>query len=275
MKNNKYKILVLSDLKGSTQNTLKSAVSLAKMLKADLEFFHVKKPTDIVQQDNQLSAMRTIGKEHVNTEKKIQNLISSANEDYKIKINSSFTFGNIKSEIESYIEIIKPDIIVLGKKKSKAINLNGDNVIDHVLKKFNGAILIASDKNSLEPNKELSLGLLNGIEESFELDFAEDLMNYTNKPLKLFKILKRPFDSNKIEKNSEIKTVDFVFEQNDDSISKLSNYLVKNNINLFCLSRGVQKTKSRTNIVTSDVNDMMNKLSVSLLFSNSQPLTIN
>jgi len=275
MKKSKYKILILSDLKDSTQNTLKSAVSLAKMLKVDLEFFHVKKPTDIVEQDNQLSAMRAIGKEHVTTEKRIQDLLSSMTNDYDIKINSSFTFGNVKSEIENYIDMIKPDIIVLGKKKSKTIKLKSDNITDFVLKKYNGAILIASEQNSLEPNKELFLGLLNGIEESFELDFAEDLMKYTSKPLKLFKIVKRPFDSIKIKKNANIKTVDYVFEQNDNSINKLSNYLVKNNINLFCLNRGDQKTKGRSNIVTSEVNDMMNKLNVSLLFSSRQPLIIN
>jgi len=275
MKNNKYKILVLSDLKDSTQNTLKSAVSLTKMLKADLEFFHVKKPTDIVEQDNQLSAMRTIGKEHITTEKRIKKLINSVTKDCDIKINSSFTFGNVKREIENYIDLIQPDIIVLGKKKSKAIKLKSDNVTDFVLKKFSGAILIASEQNSLEPNKELSLGFLNGIEESFELDFAEDLMKHTSKPLKSFKIVKRPFDSNKTKTHTDIKTVDYVFEQNDNSINKLSNYLVKNDINLFCLNRGNQKTKSKSNIVTSEVNDMMNKLNVSLLFSNSQPLIIN
>lgn len=275
MKNNKYKILVLSDLKDSTQNTLKSAVSLAKMLKADLEFFHVKKPTDIVEQDNQLSAMRTIGKEHVTTEKRIKKVVSFVKKDYDIKINSSFTFGNVKREIENYIDMIQPDIIVLGKKKSKTIKLKYDNITDFVLKKYDGAILIASGQNSLEPNKELSLGLLNGIKESFELDFADDLMNHSNKPLKLFKIMKRSLDSDKIEKNAEIKTIDYVFEQNDNSINKLSDYLIKSNINLFCLNRGGQKTKSRSNIVTSEVNDMMNKLNVSLLFSSSQPLIIN
>jgi len=267
MKNSKYKILVLSDLKDSTQNTLKSAVSLAKMLKADLEFFHVKKPTDIVEQDNQLSAMRTIGKEHITTEKTIKKLVRSVSKDYDMKINSSFTFGNVKREIENYIDMIQPDIIVLGKKKSKAIRLKDDNITDFVLKKYDGAILIASEQNSLEPNKELSLGLLDGIKESFELDFAEDLMKHSSKPIKLFKIVKRSLDSVNIEKSPDIKTIDFVFEQNDNSINKLSDYLVKNNINLFCLNRGDQKTKSKSNIVTAKVNDMMNKLNVSLLLT--------
>ncbi len=72
MKKNKYKILVLADMKKSTSTVLKSAVSLAKMINGDIQMFYVRKPTDIVAKENQLSAMRTINKEYQKTEKKIQ-----------------------------------------------------------------------------------------------------------------------------------------------------------------------------------------------------------
>ena len=47
MKNNKYKILVLSDLSKTTRNTLKSSISLAKIVDADINFLYVKKPTKL------------------------------------------------------------------------------------------------------------------------------------------------------------------------------------------------------------------------------------
>ena len=75
MKNNKYKILVLSDLKKSTSATLKTAVSLAKMIDGEIEFFHVKKPIDIVEKENQLSAIRTINENHTLIRKKIEKLL--------------------------------------------------------------------------------------------------------------------------------------------------------------------------------------------------------
>ena len=71
MKNNRYKILVLSDLKDSTNSILKSSVSLAKMINGDVAFFHVKKATDVVENDSQLSAIRTINKLHTKTRSQI------------------------------------------------------------------------------------------------------------------------------------------------------------------------------------------------------------
>ncbi len=42
------KILVLSDLNKSASKTLKSAVTLAKIMDAKIDFFYVKKPTEVV-----------------------------------------------------------------------------------------------------------------------------------------------------------------------------------------------------------------------------------
>ena len=39
MENNKYKILVLSDLKDTASTTLKSTIGLAKMIDADIHCF--------------------------------------------------------------------------------------------------------------------------------------------------------------------------------------------------------------------------------------------
>jgi len=77
MKKNKnnYKILVLSDLKSTSNTTLKSTISLAKMIGGDIEFFHAKKPTDVVKNENQLSAMRAINANYNETDKKIRDLV--------------------------------------------------------------------------------------------------------------------------------------------------------------------------------------------------------
>ena len=85
MKNNKYKILVLSDLNKSADFRLKSTVSLAKMIDGDITLFHVKKPTDIVDRESQLSAMRSINKEHIVTNKKIESLVRPFRQDFKSK----------------------------------------------------------------------------------------------------------------------------------------------------------------------------------------------
>ena len=86
MKNNKYKILLLSDLNKSATSELISTVSLARMLDGDITLFHVKKPTDIVERESQLSAMRSINEEHISTNKIIENLIKPVCQEYQLNI---------------------------------------------------------------------------------------------------------------------------------------------------------------------------------------------
>ena len=267
MKNNKYKILVLSDLKNSTSMVLKSTVSLAKMINGEIEFFHVKKPTEIVERESQLSAFRTINGEHYNIDKKIQNLINPISKDYGINIKYKFAFGHIKNEINNHIEAYKPDIIVLGKRQSKPLNFIGDNMASFVLKKHEGVIMIAADENALEPNEEISLGFLNNKEDAFNMEFSDALMLHTQKPLKSFKIVNKSNTLKQDQTPTDKKTVEYVFEQGDNTIATLSNYLSKNNINLLCVDRANENAENKDNLVKSDIKEVISKLNVSLLLT--------
>ncbi|WP_166962606.1 universal stress protein [Yeosuana marina] len=267
MKKNKYKILVLTDLKDSTSTTIKSTISLSKMIDGDIELFYVKNASDVVKQDNQLSAIRTINGEYRAANKKIQNLIKSVSDDYHVTINYRLAIGNVKNEIVTYIEEHQPDIIVLGKRKSKPLNFIGDNITDFILKNHNGVIMIAANENPLEPNKKLSLGILNGIEQTSNIVFAEDLISYAQKPLKLFKIIKSSNTTKETNSLADKQTVEYVFEHGDNSISTLSNYLSKKNINLLCIDRDKKDANNKVNTSKLDIKDVISKLNVSLLLS--------
>ena len=270
MKKNKYKILVLSDMKRSTSTVLKSAVSLAKMINGDIQMFYVRKPTDIVAKENQLSAMRTINKEYPKTEKKIQEIIEPISNEYDVNIQSSFSFGNVKNEILLYIKENNPDIIVLGKRKTKTFNIVGDRVTDVILKTFEGVIMIADGNNTLDPNGQFSLGVLNNAKNAFNIDFAENLLENTQKPLKSFKIIKNSTDLKETETSfPEIETREYVFESNDNAINNFSNYLVKSQVNLLCLNRDKQYSKKAESI-NSSIKDLVNKLNVSVLITGRQ-----
>lgn len=270
MGNNKYKILVLSDLKDTSSTALKSTIGLAKMIDADIHLFYVKNPTDIIEKDNQLSAIRVINDEYTSTNKKLENVVKSFSKVYGIGIDYKFEIGNVKNEIDTYIKKVQPDIIVLGKRKSKPLNFIGDNIIGFVLKKFDGVIMIAGNENPLEPNGNLSLGLLNDMEHDFNMEFVENLMAHTQKPLKSFKIVKTSNKSKEVYTTSNKKTVEYVFEQSDNSIKNLSNYLSKNDINLLCVNREEKNDHQKANAIKSNINDLINKLDVSLLLTGIQ-----
>jgi hypothetical protein len=262
MTRSKYKILVLSDLKDNTVNTIKNGVSLAKIIDADIHLFHVKKPTDIVDQESQLSAIRTINRSFISTDSNIQDIIEPLSKDYDITISSSHAFGNLKSEISNFIKTYKPDAIILGKGKTKTFDFVGDNMVDFVIKNYSGVIMIASDVNVMEPNLELSLGVLNNVEKSFNMEFANSLVGHTQKPLKLFKT-----NTNKetIQEQtfSDKKIVEFLFDYGDNSMKSLSNYLAKSDIDLLCVNRQ-EKSNSDSKL---DIKNVLNNVNVSLLIS--------
>jgi len=220
MNNNKCKILVLSDLNETTSNTLKSSVSLAKIMDADINFLYVKNPTEVVKSDSQLSAMRTINKDYLSTNNIIKDLIKPISETYNVNINYTFTIGNLKNEIGKYINDAKPDIIVLGKRKPKILSFIGDNIIQFILKKHKGTIVIIDDKNVLEPNKELQIGLFNRAKVNSK--FTNYIINSTEKPIKSFKIAE---DSHSLKEELGEKTVEYVFPKGDNVFENISNYL--------------------------------------------------
>ena len=269
MRAKKYKLLVLSDLKDSMTTTLKSAVSLAKMINGEIAFFHVKNPSELISEESQLSAIRSINHEHTKTDNKIREITKSFSEEYGINITYSFTFGNVKNEIGKYIKEHRPDIIVLGKKKSKPLNLMGDNITHFVLREHGGPIMMVDDKNALEPGKELILGALNNIEKAFDLEFADDLIGHSRKPLKLFKIVKNSNLIKATNTSSDKKVIEYVFEQGANSIKNLSNYLSKNSINLLCIDRMKNDTnKIEENLpISSDIKEIIGNLNVSLLIT--------
>ncbi|MCL5246419.1 universal stress protein [Cellulophaga sp. 20_2_10] len=246
---NKYKILVLSDLKKTTVSTLKSTVNLAKMIGGEVSFFYVKKPSDVVLRDNQLSAMRSINEQYSSTDNIISAIVKPISKVTDVKIKYSFSFGNIRNEIAKQIEEQKPDIIVLGKRKAKIVNVIGDHITDFVLKNYKGVIMIAANDGTVEPINALSLGVLSEGEEHLSFKFTEDLMKHSQQPVTSFSVVEK---GSKLQESVNSKNaVEYVFEQGDNTISNISKYLVKSNINLLCVNRatnGIRNVIDKTNV---------------------------
>ena len=263
MKKNKYKIVVFSDLKDSLNSILESTLSLSKMINGDITLFHVKKASEVVNMENQLSAIRTINGDYLEMENRIKSIVDAFSKDHGMPIKYSFSIGNLKNEIAQYINEEKPDIIVLGKKKTKLFNLTGDNLIQFVLDQYDGPIFLTDENNILNLNNELSLGVLNSNTQSSNTGFVEDLLLYSQKPLTSFKISK---DLNVPKVNLESKKrseIEFVFEENDNSIQNLSNYLSKNHISLLCLNRTNKKSKKDS--TTSNISNIIGLVDVPLI----------
>lgn len=265
MKDKTYKIVVLTDFNSSIKTTLKSTVSLAKMIGGTIEVFSVMKPTDIIGGDNQLSSMRAINDEHTKLDRKMKRIIDPISKGFDVNFQYSFAFGNVKNELEEYIKKSQPDMIVLGKRKPGTFKFIGDNITQFVLNMFDGVIMIAADENALEPNKELSLGAINSLESAVDEKFANALLKHTKTPVKLFKIVKNANALEHSENSQTKKTIDYVFEDNENAMKSISNYLIKSKVNLLCFDRDQKQDIKKTDIKPLDLKSIVNTINVSVL----------
>ncbi|RED48760.1 universal stress protein [Seonamhaeicola aphaedonensis] len=261
MKNKAYKILVLSDLKNSSDTIMKTTANLAKMIGGDIDLLHVKKPVDVVKNENQLSSMRNINRDYIKSRNHIEDVIKSVDKD--LNISYSLTYGNIKQIIEEHIDKTNPDIIVLGKRRFNSLKLVGDKLTRFILKKHNGLVLVASNKYVLKYDENISLGVLNNTEQPFE-NLAKELMEISQKPIKSFKITKAN-ESEFESKESEFKKlIEYVFEPNDNVLSNLSKYMTKSNIDLLCVNRHTTASNKLGNL---DLDGVLNKMNTSIMFA--------
>ncbi|WP_209401503.1 universal stress protein [Pseudozobellia sp. WGM2] len=264
MENKKYKIVLLSDLTDSIYNTLRSTSNLAKMINGEIEVFNVRKPSDVVKKENQLSAMRTINSEHSVTDKKLKDIIQPLAEELGLNINYSFVFGNVKNEIDSFLKLKQPDIVVIGKKKLHSIHFLGDNITDFVLKKHSGVVMIAPDRETLALNTNFSMGTINGWKSTSDFEILDHLLKNTQKPLKSFRINRK----GDVQASSDIsgrKMVEYVFEHNDNSIQSLPKYLTRSKIDMLLVNRQQNKLNSKSQSISSDLKKVMSKIDVTLL----------
>ena len=255
-------ISVFTDLGKSTETVIETALSIAKVTGGSMDIFHVKKCSKIVHSDNQLSASRSINNEYVKTEKKIEELITKYSTKYNVAISYSFSFGNIKNNIEVYLEKNNPDILVIGKQSSAPIRFLGNGVTDLVLKRYKGELIIADEENKLVPDALINMGFLNKLQPFKNFEFFTQITKNVIEPIKTFQFTdKVNHDKKAIEFFKNKKMVEFIFEKSSNVVNNLSKYLQKNNINLLCLSR----TKSELTGKELDVSDVLNKLNISLL----------
>ncbi|WP_298426725.1 universal stress protein [uncultured Kordia sp.] len=264
MSNPKYKLLVLTDLSKSSTRALDNAVNLAKIIDGSIDVFHVLKPSDVAEYENQYSAMRTIDEERYSTKHKLRALVREIAKRENIKINASFRLGHLKSEVLDEIESTKPDIIVLGKRTKKLINFLGDSFTKFILKNFNGSVLISGKNTAIHTTEEMSLGLLNTTTADLPQGITADLQRLVKNPIKQFHVRKAS------EKNSEKaipkaeNVITYVFENSSNAMDNIATYVAKNNIGILCVNQQ-SKTNSRFKNLKTNIKEAIHKINVPIL----------
>tara|TARA_R110000868_G_scaffold343120_6_gene604198 strand:+ start:1006 stop:1857 length:852 start_codon:yes stop_codon:yes gene_type:complete len=263
MERNKHKIALFTVLQGDISGVLKSAASLAQMINGEIEVLNVTKPTAVIGKDNQLSAMRSLNREYILTEKRMKDILSPIIDNYGVPVKYSSTFGNVKNEIDRYLRENNPDIIVLGRHKSKHFNTAENRIINFVLSVFKGTVLIVPHDKGLEPGMKLGIGALNCSEAVFNSSFTEELFLHAKSVLKSFNIVE---SSNVLPQTGSSlgrKTINYVFDNNENTVNNLPVYLSISNIDLLFLDGGKKEKEDISRLLT--LYDMVRKSDINLL----------
>ncbi|PXX31412.1 universal stress protein [Arenibacter sp. ARW7G5Y1] len=262
-KTNKHKIALFTDLQEDISCLLKSAISLAHMINGEIEVFTVTKPTAVMEKENQLSAMRSLNREYMLANKRMKDILSPIIKNYGVPVNYSSTFGNIRNEIDRYLHENNPDVIVLGRHKSKHFNTAENRTINFVLSVFKGTVLIVPHDKGLEPGMKIGIGSINCSETLFNGPFTEELFLHAKGAMKSFNIVESSNDLPQTENSLGLKTIQYVFDQNENTVNNLPVYLSKSNIDLLFLD-GVNKEKENLSRLLN-IYDMVRKSDINLL----------
>ena len=99
--------------------------------------------------------------------------------------------------------------------------------------------MITSDKIEVAATTELSLGLLNENKSLPKNEFKKALVSFAVKPLKSFQIHNNAKLKNEIA--SPEKIIEYIFEEGDNALKNIDNYLAKNKIQLLFVPREKRK----------------------------------
>ncbi len=271
MKNNNPRILVLTDLHSSSEIVLANAISVAKLIGAQLEVFHVIKPGEIVSSDSQLSALRTINKSSLQIDKKMKALLEPF-KDEGIAIKQSFMIGNVKNEVENYINERDPELIVMGKRRASALKLIGDGLTEFLLSNYKGMVLVAGKANLLKNSMGLKLGAYNVSKDELEQGFAKTLLEQSKNPVRSFKVVEKPGINQMSAEGTISGVVEYVFEQSDNVLNNISNYVTKNELDLLLVDRPFSTEKSSAVV---KVKSLLKNNEVSVLFPGRKKFNLN
>ncbi len=252
----KYHLLVLMDLSKASETALKNAVQLAKVIKGKVEVFHVKVPADVVNYENQYSAMRAIQEDARKAQARLKRIIRKLEKEERIHISFQIAYGNVKNAIKEKLSKVDPDIILLGKRKSKVVSILNHGITNFVLKESSSNILIAGEDHKFHSYTDISLGVYGEALHQEGLEIINDLNQKNTSPIRFFSVRNQD-DKRQAALKQTKEGVSYVFSEGTNALDGLASYISRTNMQLFCIPR--------KHGIKASVQQMVDKLDIPVL----------
>ncbi|GAA4278635.1 universal stress protein [Aquimarina mytili] len=258
MDSTKYRMLALTDLSKSSMTILKNAAQLAKAIGGKIEVFYVKAPADVVNYENQFSAIRAIQEDSRRAQKRLKTMVRKIEKEENIKITFQIAYGNIKNAIQEKISKTKPDIVLLGRRKSKLVNFLSNGITKFLLNECPANVLIAGEDDKFYSYDDTSLGVYGDVLQKDGIEIINDLNQKNSNPIRFFSIRNTKNTKKNIPQHRNTKEkVSYIFSEGTNALDGITSYVSRTNMQLFCISRKHQ--------IKSSLQQMVYKLDIPVL----------
>lgn len=255
--NSDYSILVLTDLSEASKIALRNATKLAKLVNGKVSAYNVQPVKQFTEEENQLSLGRKLSENYKRTQAKAKRLISAIGEEEDMEIGFTMDWGNVKNCILNKVEDTRPDMVILGRRKSKLTDLLRVGVTQFVIDNCDASILISGSDRELHSFTDLSLGFFGETKEKGGLRIIDHLQE-APRSVKYFGIRSR---KQTMETDGPVQKggTSFVFPQEGpNAIEALTSYVLGTKTQLFCIPQG-------TDTAVESVKEMVKRLDIPIL----------
>jgi nucleotide-binding universal stress UspA family protein len=281
--NSKQRFLVLMDFSEASYIGLKYAISLSKLLKAEIAVLHVASPSKMMDSYNPSVVARAINADTIKNQRKL-NSIKEIIETEGIEATSHYSIGDKIDKLEEVVKETNPDLVVIGNKGKKS-KFSG-KLTGYLMRKYAGSLLLVGDENEFQPTTKISLGCNGDTLSKSNPEMIFSLNKHTETPITLVEV-KDSIDSNPQKDLPNgwkslyemDKDIQFECQNNSNVVTGLVNYISQNNIKLLCIGRGKQKKLmqrmfSNQNTIAAEVADQVN-IPILVMGLNSNSSTLN
>ncbi|MEJ6736559.1 MAG: universal stress protein [Flavobacteriales bacterium] len=265
-----YNYLVLTDFSEASYSALKYAISLAKLIKGNIHVCHIANPSKIVQNDNQVAAIRDITTETKKIEKKIGAIVEMIMAE-GINAIPYCSIGNIIYDFEELVTQLKPDVVILGKKPENP-KLSG-KITSYLINEYLGSLLIVKEDDVFQNSTKISVACNNNTFDLYDPKLIFSLNNQTKLPLRLLNIKQKNGSFEEItvpqtwrESSYEIDQ-NIQLEQHATIVDSIVQQITNNDTELLCIGRGKSRNYLQRMFSSrpSTLLDLVNKIHTPIL----------
>lgn len=252
-----YNFLVLTDFSDASNIALLNAAKFVKLTNGHIHAYHVQTSVPMAVEQNQITLKGRLRENDRQTLSKANKIISAIEEREGIKIEFSMDHGNVKNCVSNKVKETNPDLVFLGRRKSKFLDFIGDKVTQFVIDHCDTSVLISGSNHELHSFSDLSLGFFGETIEKSELKIVDHL-NESTRSVKYFGIQSRVSAGETLDTVQKTPT-SFIFTQEGlKAIEALTSYVARTNTELFCIPKN-------NNSKLQPIKEMVNRLDIPIL----------